>query len=133
VGIITDMTQLLPGVRREELAPPADPLQGVRLAGEAASILAEAYGARVREVVLFGSWARSQAHEESDIDLLVVLRDVADRAGETDRMVDLLYDLEADSGRAIHAFPVAQRALDDLGSFGSSARAEGIAVSRSAG
>jgi hypothetical protein len=46
-------------------------------------------------------------------------------------MVDLLYDLEADSRRAIHAFPVAQRELADPGSFSAAAHLEGIAVTRS--
>lgn len=31
------------------------------------------FGARLREVVLFGSYARGEAHEESDVDVLVVV------------------------------------------------------------
>ena len=34
------------------------------------------YGARLREVVLFGSQARGAAHEESDVDVLVVVDDL---------------------------------------------------------
>lgn len=101
------MTQLLPGVRREDLAPAADPDEGLRIAREAARRLAYAYGDRLREVVLFGSWTRGEAHEESDVDLLVVLDVVAARSIERDRLVDVLYDLEVDSHRAIQAFPVA--------------------------
>ena len=34
---------------------------------------------------------------------MIVLDDVGDRASESDRIVDALFDLEADSGRAIEA------------------------------
>ncbi len=97
----------MPGFKREDLAPGEDPDEGRRIAVEAARRLGAAYGDRLREVVFFGSWVRGQAHEESDVDLLVVLDEVADRAHERDRIVDTLFDLEADSKRAIQAFPVA--------------------------
>jgi uncharacterized protein len=102
------MTQLMPGVKREDLAPAQDPDEGRRIAEEAVRRLANAYGDRLRQVVLFGSWARGQAHEESDVDLVVVLDHVGDRASERDRIVNALFDLEADSRRAIEAFPVAE-------------------------
>lgn len=102
------MAELLPGVRREDLAPAEDPNEGLRIAREAARRLADAYGDRLREVVLFGSWTRGEAHEESDVDLLVVLDTVVGRPDERDRLVDVLYDLEVDSQRAIQAFPVAE-------------------------
>lgn len=107
------MTQLMPGVKREDLAPAEDPGEGRRIAEEAARRLAAAYADRLRQVVLFGSWARGQAHEESDVDLVVVLDRVGDRASERDRLVDALFDLEADSGRAIEAFPVAEADVRD--------------------
>ena len=105
------MTQLMPGVKREDLAPAEDPAEGRRIAEEAARRLRDAYGDRLREVVLFGSWVRGEAHEESDVDLLVVLDAVPDRAAERDRIVDALFDLEADSKRAIEAFPVSESDL----------------------
>lgn len=48
-----------------------------------------------------------KAHEESDVDLVVVLGDVGDGAFETERIVGALFDLEANSGRAIEALTVA--------------------------
>jgi uncharacterized protein len=33
------------------------------------------YGDRLAKIILFGSYARGEAHEESDVDLLVVLND----------------------------------------------------------
>lgn len=112
------MTELLPGVRREDLAPAEDPEEGARIAERAARRLKEAYSSRLRQVVLFGSWTRGEAHEESDVDLLVVLDKIVDRSHERDRLVDVLYDLEVDSHRAIQAFAVAEAdARSDEDSF----------------
>ena len=33
------------------------------------------YGNRLAKIILFGSYARGEAHDESDVDLLVVLND----------------------------------------------------------
>jgi predicted nucleotidyltransferase len=95
--------------RREarDLKPAKDAVEGLRIAREAANRLQHAYGERLVEVVLFGPWAREEAHGESDVDLLIVLDEVAARLPERDRVVDALCDLEADSGRAIEAFSVA--------------------------
>jgi predicted nucleotidyltransferase len=95
------MTELMPGVKREDLAAAEDPGEGRRIAEEAARRLGAAYAGRLQEVFLFGSWVRREAHEESDVDLLVVLDEVSNRARERDRIVDALFDLEADSKRAI--------------------------------
>jgi predicted nucleotidyltransferase len=47
-------------------------------------------------VVQFGSSTRGDGDERSDIDLLVVLREVDDRAAETVRLLDLLRPLPVD-------------------------------------
>jgi predicted nucleotidyltransferase len=53
-------------------------------------------GERMRSAVLFGSRARNEGHEDSDLDVLVLVEDStpADRA----RILDLAYDVELDSG-----------------------------------
>ena len=104
----------------------------MRVASAAARKLANAYGERLVDVVIFGSWVRGDAHVESDVDLLVVLDRLEHRAAERNRMVDLLFDLEADSGRAIQAFPVAREdVIDDQQTFVSTALREGRSVLRS--
>jgi len=50
------------------------------------------FGARLRELTLFGSQARGEAHEESDVDVLVVVDDL------TERERKLVYDLSYDAG-----------------------------------
>ncbi|MFW6163224.1 MAG: nucleotidyltransferase domain-containing protein [Planctomycetota bacterium] len=44
------------------------------------------YGDRLRDVILFGSYARGEADEGSDIDVLVVLDDFGDEEAELRRM-----------------------------------------------
>jgi predicted nucleotidyltransferase len=51
--------------------------------------LDEMYGERAERVVLFGSRARGDAHRDSDYDVAVFLRDMADRAAEMNRLADL--------------------------------------------
>ena len=51
--------------------------------------LDEMYGPRAERVVLFGSRARGDAHKDSDYDVAVFLRDMADRAAEMNRLADL--------------------------------------------
>ena len=51
--------------------------------------LDEMYGDRAERVVLFGSRARGDAHKDSDYDVAVFLRDMADRAAEMNRLADL--------------------------------------------
>lgn len=98
----------MPGVKREDLVPADDPGEGLRIAEEAARQLKAIYGERLRRVVLFGSWVTGEAHEESDVDLIVVLDQIENRARSRDRLVDVLYDLEVESHRAIQAFPVTE-------------------------
>lgn len=82
------MTKLLPGVRREDLAPARDPDEGMHVARVATQRLKDAYADRLVDVVIFGSWVRGEAHEESDVDLLVVLDGLDDRALERNHIVD---------------------------------------------
>ncbi|HSL84726.1 MAG TPA: nucleotidyltransferase domain-containing protein [Thermoanaerobaculia bacterium] len=57
-----------------ELVVPPDSLVRT-LAGRFARELRERYGDAVHLVRLFGSFARGEAHEESDVDLAVVLEE----------------------------------------------------------
>lgn len=57
--------------------------------------LRQRFGARLRDVRLFGSYARGEAHEDSDVDVLVLL-DRVDRADDrcvTDLAADLIWQL----------------------------------------
>src|SRR5437870_2359007 len=69
------------------------------------SALDEIYGDRIERVVLFGSRARGEAHRESDYDVAVFLRDLADRQTERRRLAALASELMDQTGEEIDAKP----------------------------
>ncbi|HOD83972.1 MAG: Nucleotidyltransferase domain protein [Planctomycetes bacterium ADurb.Bin126] len=54
--------------------------------------LEKAYGDRLRRVCLYGSYARDEATEDSDIDIAVVLRGPVNRVRERHRMAAVVSD-----------------------------------------
>ena len=58
--------------------------------------LEDLYGERLEEVYLFGSYARDEATPESDVDILVVLDEVADYGQEIEHTGYLVSDLSLD-------------------------------------
>jgi predicted nucleotidyltransferase len=72
--------------------------------------LDEMSGARLERGVLFGSGVRCDAHEDSDSDVAVFLRDLADRPAEMNRLADLstkiIVEEEAPSSTACPIAPV---------------------------
>ncbi len=79
------------------------------LARQVAADLAQLYGERMRAVLLFGSWARGDAHPESDIDLLVVLDQVHTRRAERRRMSELLWRHSFENDTVVTALPVSEQ------------------------
>ena len=109
-----------------ELTAGFDP---VAIAAAVAGDLRAVYGARLRRVLLFGSWARGDAHPESDIDLLVVLDRVDSPWDELRTMDESLWRHSRSNDAVISAVPVAEPALEDAANpLLIRARAEGRAV-----
>jgi predicted nucleotidyltransferase len=75
--------------------------------------LDEMYGERIERVVLFGSRARGDAHEDSDYDVAVFLRDMTDRFAEMDRLADLGTDILNETGEFVHAMPYRAGSYDE--------------------
>jgi predicted nucleotidyltransferase len=67
------------------------------------------YGERLKDVVLYGSWARGEATEESDIDLLVVLEGKVTPGLEIDRMIDIITDINLKHDVLISVYPVSEQ------------------------
>ena len=68
-------------------------------------VLEDHYGDRLGGVVLYGSLARGEATQESDVDLLVLLKEPFDFFDELWVIVDILYDVQLESERLISAKP----------------------------
>ncbi len=75
--------------------------------------VAEIYGERVERVVLFGSRARGDAQPDSDYDIAVFLRGMADRATEMNRLADLATGILYSEGQFIHAMPYRAGSYND--------------------
>ncbi len=69
------------------------------------------YGDRLLRVFLFGSWARGDAHPESDIDLLVVLDSVDSPWAELERMDEILDRHSVQNETVVSAIPVGEAEL----------------------
>ena len=67
--------------------------------------LERAHGRRLRGVVLYGSEARGEGTEESDIDVLVLLEDPIDYGRDLERNLAALHPLSLELGRRISAKP----------------------------
>ena len=64
------------------------------------------YGNRLKEIILYGSWARGEATEDSDIDLIVVLEGSVEPGKEIDRMIDIITDINLRYNVLISVYPV---------------------------
>jgi predicted nucleotidyltransferase len=60
------------------------------------AVLQARFGARLRDVVLYGSHARGTAHEESDVDVFVVVDDLTSE--ESGAIARMAYFVDAEAG-----------------------------------
>lgn len=96
---------------------------------EFSSALQKRYGDRYVRLWLYGSQARGDAHSESDVDLLLVLRDVTHPTREIDRISDILADFNLHHNVLLSVLPVDEKVLKDSnGPFWRNVRHEGIAA-----
>jgi predicted nucleotidyltransferase len=96
---------------------------------EVKDALQKLYKDNLVEIILYGSYARNDFNENSDIDLLIVL-DKLDSAGkQIDNIVDAIYDINLKYNTLISVMPISN---DDYRSLNSplllNVRKEGVLV-----
>jgi hypothetical protein len=97
---------------RPDPPPPAPAGDRFALARAVTDDLRDLFGDRLERVLVFGSSARGEADDESDLDLLVVLDDMQSAWVEGARMDDVLWRHTFDSGIVVSALPVRARDLE---------------------
>jgi predicted nucleotidyltransferase len=92
--------------------------------------LAELYGECYRGLVLFGSYARGEAHEGSDVDLLLLLDGEVGQAREILRAGDVVWPLSLESGYLLALMPISAEAYRESSQpYLMNARKDGVALS----
>ena len=71
------------------------------------------YGNRLKKVMLFGSWARNEATNDSDIDVAVVLEGDVKAGHEIDSMIDTITDINLEYGVLLSVYPVSKNDYDN--------------------
>lgn len=101
--------------------------KAIQLAEEIHQKLSAALGERVR-VILFGSQARGEATDESDVDVLVVLPDL--EKSTLDTVFEIAWEVGFEAGKVISVIPAASDEMELLSAspFFQAVQREGIPV-----
>ena len=92
--------------------------------------LKELYGGQYRGMVLYGSYARGEADEGSDVDVLLLLEGEVNSTRELIRAEEVEWPLSLDAGYTISLLPVSVEAYQSSEQpFLRNARGEGISLS----
>lgn len=73
---------------------------------EVKNALQELYKDNLVEIILYGSCARNDFNENSDVDLLVVLNKLDTAGKEIDKIVDAIYDINLKYNTLISVVPI---------------------------
>jgi len=87
------------------------------------------YGSRLKNIILYGSFARGNATQDSDIDLAIVLEGDVKPGREIDRLIDIITEINLNYGVLISIYPVSEKDYKSLNSpLLLNIRKEGIAA-----
>ncbi len=100
-----------------------------RLLDQVKARLHETYGERIKRVILYGSHARGEATEDSDVDVLVLIDPSLKPSEVRKSLSDLLFDMLMDEGELVSVIVIPEDYFDEHNlPFMLNVRKEGIAV-----
>jgi len=74
------------------------------------------YSKRLKSIILYGSWARGDATDDSDIDVLIVLDGKVIPGKEIDRIIDVITEINLKYGVLISVYPVSEEDYSTINS-----------------
>lgn len=74
------------------------------------------YGKRLKNIVLYGSYARGETTQDSDIDLAIVLDGDVVPGEEIDRMIDIITEINLKYNVLISVYPVSENNYNTINS-----------------
>lgn len=87
------------------------------------------YGKKIKQVVVYGSFARNEATEESDIDLLIIIADDLNPYNVRQNLSDLVFDILLENNELISIIVVVESNLrNSFSEFLSTVKKEGILI-----
>jgi predicted nucleotidyltransferase len=93
------------------------------------TMLEKNYGSRLNQMFLYGSYARGDAVEGSDVDILLVLDNVQDPLNEREQLSSLLWELALEHQMVFSVLPVDTKTLNNRNSpLFLNIRREGIVI-----
>jgi uncharacterized protein len=100
-----------------------------RLVDRVKAHLHESYGEGIRRVILYGSHARGEATEDSDIDVLVLIDPSLNPSEVRGSLSDLLYDIVVEEGELVSVVAIPEERYESYNSpFMLNVRKEGMVV-----
>ncbi len=98
-----------------------------RLVDQVKAFLHERYGAGIKRVILYGSHARGEATEDSDVDVLVLVDQSLNPSEVEKSLSDLLYDIVLEEHELVSVIAVTEERFENYDSpFMLNVRREGI-------
>lgn len=99
------------------------------IADEIKKFLIREYGNGIKQVLIYGSFARGEATEDSDIDMAVIIDDSLKAENVEKELSDFLFDILLERKELISVFAIPESIFENYNSpFILNTKAEGVAI-----
>ena len=75
--------------------------------------LLDLYGKKIKQVILYGSFARSEATEDSDVDILAVVDDELNLKKVEEDLNDLLFEILIEKGELVTVMAIKETTFNN--------------------